>query len=68
MLREHQVTIDDDLEHTVCTLDKTRRGLELVVQFGRQPGGPWLVVSRNAIFDRYIHRSSTTALGILSDL
>jgi len=58
MLREHQVTIDDDLEHPVCTLDKTRRGLELLVQFGRQPGGPWLVVSNNAVFDRYVHRPS----------
>jgi hypothetical protein len=54
-LREHRITIDDDLEDTIRTLDETRRGAELPVQFGRQPGGPWLVVSSNAIFDRDIH-------------
>ena len=59
-LREHQLTVNDDLEDTVCTLDKTRRGAELLIQFGRQPGGPWLVVSNDAIFDRYVHRPSAT--------
>jgi len=51
LLRKHQVTIDDDLKDTVCTLDETRRSSELLIQFGRQPGGPWLVVSDNAVFD-----------------
>ena len=49
--RKHQLTVDDDLEDTVCTLDEARRGAEFLVQLGRQPGGPWLVVSNDAIFD-----------------
>jgi hypothetical protein len=67
-LRKHQITVDDDLEDTVCALHETRRGAKLLIQFGRQPGGPWLVVSNNAIFDRYVHHPSTPSHGILSDL
>jgi hypothetical protein len=66
-LRKHQITVDDDLEDTVCTLDEMRRGAKLPIQFGRQPGGPWLVVSNNAIFDRNVHHASTLTDVILSD-
>ena len=49
--RERQITVDDDLEDTVCTLDEARRGAEFLVQLGRQPGGPWFVVSNDTVFD-----------------
>jgi len=51
LFREHQVTIDDDLEDTICTLDEARRSAEFLVQLGRQPGGPWFVVSNDTVFD-----------------
>jgi hypothetical protein len=64
-LREDKVTIHDDLEYTVRTLDEARQGSELPVQFGRQPGGPWLVVSNDAVFDRDVHDPSVPSLRYL---
>ena len=65
--RKHEITIDDDLEDPVRALDQLRRCLKLSVQFGRQPGGPWLVVSDDAVFDRDIHRASSLVPRILAD-
>ncbi len=53
--REDQLPIDLDLEDTVFALDQARVRAELVAQLSRQPGGAWLVVSNNAVFDGDIH-------------
>jgi hypothetical protein len=67
-LRKHQAAVDDNFENAVRASDQTGRGSEFAVQFCRQPGGPWLVVSDDAIFDRDVHRASTLPHGILADL
>ena len=54
-LGEHQVAVDRDLEDPVLALDQLNRGSKLVLQLGRQPGGPRLVISNHAVFDRNIH-------------
>jgi len=54
-LGEHQVALDRDLEDPVLTLDQLNPSPELVLQLGRQPGGPRLVISNNAVLDRNIH-------------
>jgi hypothetical protein len=57
--REHQLSIDHHLENPVRTVDQLGRGSELSIQFGRQPGGPWFVISNYTVFDRNVHRAST---------
>jgi len=57
--REDDFTIDLDLEDTVATPDQPGICTEFVFQLGRQPGGTWLVVSNNAVFNADIHHNST---------
>jgi len=54
-LREDQRSVDFDLEDTVFALYQACVRSELVFQLSRQPGGAWLVVSNDAIFDGDIH-------------
>lgn len=66
-LRKDQLSIDDDLEDAVRTLDQLGRSFEIAVQFSRQTGGSRFVISHHAVFDRNVHRPSTLASCILSD-
>jgi hypothetical protein len=66
-LRKHHLAVDDDLEVPVRALDEGGRGRKLSVQFGRQPGGPRLIVSNHAVFDRNIHHASTLDHQILPE-
>ena len=54
-LREDQLPIDLDLEDTVFAFDQARVRSEFVAELSRQPGGAWLVVSNDAIFDGDVH-------------
>jgi len=54
-LGKYEISIHRDLEDPVLTLDQLDCGSKLVIQLGRQPGGPRLVISNNAVFDRNIH-------------
>jgi hypothetical protein len=57
---EQQVAVETHLEHTTRGLLELylhlRKGL---VQLGRQTGGPRLIVSNDAVFDRDAHRAET---------
>jgi len=61
VLREHQVSIRDDVEHAVVTLDQPGLDPEVVGKPGPQTGGPRKVVSTHAIRDRDIHLSKLLA-------
>jgi hypothetical protein len=50
-LREHEIAVDHDLEHAILALDQRDSSSEFCFQLGRQPGGPWPVVSNPAVFD-----------------
>ena len=54
-LREDQLPIDLDLEDTVFAFDQACVRPEFVAELSRQPGGAWLVVSNDAVFDGDIH-------------
>jgi len=54
-LREHERPVDLDLEDAILALDEACVGVELVLQLGRQPGSPRLVVSDYAVLDGDIH-------------
>jgi len=54
-LGKQEISIHRDLEDPVLALDQLDRGSKLVIQLGRQPGGPRLVISNNAVFDRNFH-------------
>jgi len=55
VLREDECAVDLDLEDAVLALDQARVRSKLSLELGRQPGGTWLVVSNNAVFDRDVH-------------
>jgi hypothetical protein len=56
LLREHAAPIDLHLEHTTGGLDQFELRLRIrLAYFGRQTGGPRLVVSNDAEFDRHAH-------------
>jgi hypothetical protein len=57
-LGENQGPVDDDFEDPVPTLDEPSVGLKFALELGRQPGGAWLVVSNNAVFDADVHHHS----------
>ena len=58
-LGEEQLTIDLDLEHAARRRDEPDVGVRPgLLQLGRQPGGPGLIVSADAILDRHPHRHS----------
>ncbi len=54
-LGEHQLAVHLHLEDAVFALDEPGPGPEFPLQFGRQPGGPRLVISNHAVFNRYVH-------------
>jgi len=54
-LREDRLPVDHDLENTILALDEAGVRVELRFQLCRQPGGSWLVVSNDTIFDGDIH-------------
>jgi hypothetical protein len=54
-LREHQLVVHLDIEHAATALDQVGRRIELPSQLGRQPGGPWSVVSAPAVGDGNLH-------------
>src|SRR5688500_8447353 len=59
LLGEDQLLVRPDLEHAARGRNEanvaSRKGLP---QLGRQPGGPGLVVSGDAVLDRHVHRRS----------
>lgn len=63
-LREHQITIDSDVENPTTTLDQAGLEIELPFQLGRQPGGPRQVVSLGAVFDADVHLSPPELLSL----
>ena len=65
-LGKHQVTVEYHLEDATRGLDQlhVRVGIRLV-NLGRQTGGPWLVASNTAVFDRYPHEPLQDGLSVL---
>jgi hypothetical protein len=56
LLGEHAAPIDLDLEHATRRLDQLDVSVRVVLaDLGRQTGGPGLVVSDDAVFDRDAH-------------
>jgi hypothetical protein len=56
LLREHQVAVYGDFEHATGGLDELDLGVGVgFLHLGRQPGGPWFVVSNDAVLDRNLH-------------
>lgn len=52
-------TVDGYLEASATRRNQLDRGVgELLLDLGRQPGGPWLVASKGAVFDRDAHDDS----------
>ena len=54
-LGKNQIAVDRDLEDPVLALDQAHIRAKLVAQLSRQPGGAWLVVSNDAIFNGDVH-------------
>ena len=63
-LGEDGAPIRDDLEPAARRGNQLNLGpRELALELGRQTGGPWLVVSDDAVFDRDAHGASLPLLG-----
>jgi hypothetical protein len=59
-LLEHRSTVAHHLKPSARRGDQLDVGIrELAADLGRQPGGPWLIVSKRAVFDRDFHGCST---------
>jgi hypothetical protein len=58
VLGEDEIAVNLDIEDAAAASYQPRRGTGDLLQLGRQPGSPRLVVSLTAIFDRDIHLSS----------
>jgi len=55
-LGEHQLPLDAHLEGAAGGLDQLDVGRRpRLLELGRQTGGPWLVASNDAVFDRDVH-------------
>ena len=55
-LGEHTPAVEIDFEHTAGGLNQANLSVGVrLVNLGRQTGGPWLVVSDDAEFDRDRH-------------
>ncbi len=55
-LGKDQITVEQDLIDATRRLDQLHLGVGVgLVNLGRQTGGPWLVASNTAVFDRYLH-------------
>lgn len=55
-LREHTAPVDLHFEYPTGGLDQFELGLRMRLAYlGRQTGGPRLVVSNDAVFDRHAH-------------
>jgi hypothetical protein len=53
------------LEATAARRNQLDVGVRmLLADLGRQTDGPWLVVSKRAVFDRDLHRSSALSPGL----
>jgi len=57
-LGEDEIAVNLDIEDAAASSDQPRRCTGDLLQLGRQPGSPRLVVSLTAVFDRDIHGSS----------
>ncbi len=56
LLGEEQPAVHDHLEHAARRLEQLHLGVrERATELGRQTGGPGLVVSNDAVFDRNAH-------------
>ena len=56
LLGENAATVDVHFKHAARRLDQLHFGVWVGrANFGRQTGGPWLVVSDDAVFDRNAH-------------
>ena len=62
LLREDQAAVSDDLEDAAVALDQGRRDAVLLLDLGRQTGGPGQVVSAYAVFDRELLHLAKLAL------
>ena len=53
---EDEQAVRHDLEDSTGTLDQPDRDArEVLLELGRQPGGPWLIVSNDAVGDLDVH-------------
>ena len=58
-LREHELPVDRNLERPAGRFDQPHGCFGIpAFNLGRQTGGPWLVVSDDAVLDADEHRSS----------
>jgi hypothetical protein len=62
-LLEDRLAVVHDLEASLAGGYQLHRRLRILAfDFGRQTGGPWLVVSKRAVFDRDSHGTKLTRL------
>jgi hypothetical protein len=55
-LGEEELAVHRHLEDPAGARDETNLGVgELLLQLGRQTGGPWLIVSDDAVLDHHAH-------------
>jgi hypothetical protein len=55
LLREDQLVVEDHFELAPGTFDQRRVDAPLLLDLGRQTGGPWQVVSGHAVGDLELH-------------
>ena len=56
-LGEDQHTVPGDFERTAAPLEQLNRRVGIrLLDLGRQTGGPWFVVSNDAVTDRNVHK------------
>jgi hypothetical protein len=61
LFREDDGVVHRYVEHTARRLDECDVGVRVsLADLGRQTGGPWLVVSDDAVFDRDAHGGNDT--------
>jgi hypothetical protein len=58
VLGKDELVIDQDIEDAVVSPYQDRLGPDLLLDFGRQTGGPRKVVSASAILDFDLHMAS----------
>jgi hypothetical protein len=64
-LLEHRFAVGEDLEPTAARRNELDlRVREPLLDLGRQPDGPWLVVSERAVLDGDVHRGGSKEVDV----